>query len=487
MHAYAQDKFGQKTEATWAPLPGSQEAFIESPIYETLYSGARGNGKTEALIFAFARFVEMGWGLDYKGVIFRRTHPELEDVIRKSRKLIPKIWPNAKYNQAKSIWEWPGGASLSFRHFLTVKDYDSYHGMEFAFIGWEELCSWPNDEGYKKMMSCARCSNPNVPVRIRSTTNSYGMGRNWVRDRWRLPVYGGRVCGDVIENSFDDEGNREPARVSIHGRLEENIVLMHADPGYRQRISASANGPAQRKAWLYEDWLITSGGMFDDLWNGEIHIVPDIPFHMIPRGWRLNRSYDHGQSKPFSVGWWLESNGEPMTIDGRVIGPIRGDLIRLSEWYGSTGKPNVGLNMPAIDIAEGIVDREQDWGLWGKVRAGPADASIFSDYDPGSSVAGDHKKKKIYWLACDKASGSRRLGWEKIRTLLSGAVGDMGYRDEPGMFACKRCRTFIRLMPDTPRDDKDLDDVPTEVEDHLQDEVRYRARDKVTQVTSQNI
>ena len=287
MHAYAVDENGQKTEAVWAPLPGSQEAFLESPVFETLFSGARGNGKTEALIFAFARYVEMGWGLDYKGVIFRRTYPELEDIIRKSLKVIPRIWPGAKYNKAKSTWQWPGGASLSFRHFLNVSDYDSYHGMEFAFIGWEELCSWPDDEGYKKMMSCARCSNPNVEVRVRSTTNSYGMGRNWVRDRWRLPVLDNSIVGQVISDARDDEGNIEPARVSIHGRLEENIVLMHADPSYRQRISASANGPAQRRAWLYEDWLITSGGMFDDLWDANIHMIPDIPFNRIPHGWKL--------------------------------------------------------------------------------------------------------------------------------------------------------------------------------------------------------
>ena len=143
--------------------------------------------------------------------------------------------------------------------------------------------------------------------------------------------------------------------------------------------------------------------------------------------------------------------------------------------------------MPAVDIGEGIRDREMDWGIHGKVKAGQADAAIFSDYDPGSSVAGDHKTKGIYWLAADKGPGSRRLGWERMRTLLSCAVGDMGYREEPGMFACVRCRQYKRRIPDTPRSEKDLDDIPTEVEDHLQDEVRYRARGKVTQVRSGNI
>ena len=46
------------------------------------------------------------------------------------------------------------------------------------------------------------------------------------------------------------------------------------------------------------------------------------------------------------------------------------------------------------------------------------------------------------------------------------------------MFFFRTCRHAIELLPAMPRDDKDLDDVDTDAEDHIADEVRYRARNK---------
>ena len=34
----------------WAPQPGSQTLFVTSPVFETLYEGTRGPGKTNALL-----------------------------------------------------------------------------------------------------------------------------------------------------------------------------------------------------------------------------------------------------------------------------------------------------------------------------------------------------------------------------------------------------------------------------------------------------
>jgi hypothetical protein len=44
------------------------------------------------------------------------------------------------------------------------------------------------------------------------------------------------------------------------------------------------------------------------------------------------------------------------------------------------------------------------------------------------------------------------------------------------MFFFRTCQHACELIPSMPRDDKDLDDIDTDAEDHLADEVRYRAR-----------
>jgi hypothetical protein len=42
------------------------------------------------------------------------------------------------------------------------------------------------------------------------------------------------------------------------------------------------------------------------------------------------------------------------------------------------------------------------------------------------------------------------------------------------LYVFDTCRDFIRTVPSIARDEKDPEDVDTEAEDHIADEVRYR-------------
>lgn len=461
----------------WAPQPGSQEAFLSCPVLEALYEGSRGPGKTDALLMDFAQFVGCGFGADWRGILFRRTFPELADVIAKSQRWFADIFPEAAYNESKHEWQWPTGEALLFRYADKEIDYWRYHGHAYPWIGWEELTTWANDALYKAMFSCLRSTNPKVPRRVRSTTNPYGRGHNWVKARFQLPVPPGRAKGPIIR-SVDDKGRPLPDRVAIHGSLEENRILLHGDPDYINRLNASAKNPMQAKAWRDGSWDIVAGGMFDDLWNPAVHVVPPLPLNQVPAGWRLDRAYDDGQSKPFSVGWWAESNGEAIDWGGRKLGAVRGDLIRVQEWYGWNGQENQGLRMGSRDIAKGILEREAEWGIAGRVIPGPADDAIWAadKRDPGQSVALEMEAHGVAWERADKRPGSRKQGWQAIRALLEGAVPVNGRREYPGLFVSSVCRHFIRTMPTLPRSDRDPDDVDTEAEDHIADETRYRVR-----------
>ena len=67
-------------DVIWAPLPGSQEMFLSCPLFEVLFHGTRGPGKTDALLMAFAQHVGKGHGKAWRGIIFRQTYPQLADV-----------------------------------------------------------------------------------------------------------------------------------------------------------------------------------------------------------------------------------------------------------------------------------------------------------------------------------------------------------------------------------------------------------------------
>lgn len=474
------------TKAIWEPNQGSQRLFLSCPIRECLLEGTRGGGKTDALLMDFAQHVGKGYGAEWRGILFRNTYPQLEDVVAKSRRWFPQMFPRVRFNGGDYYWRWPTGEMLFFRHFNVENDYWNYHGHEYPWIGWEELTNWPDETCYDSMFACNRSSHPLVPRVIRSTTNPYGRGHNWVKLRFIDPKPAGHVIADkrTIPMFKDGELVREEVevkRIRLHSSYLENPKLLVADPFYLANIEGVSN-EAKRRAWLFGDWSVNAGGMFDDVWYEKVHVLE--PFE-IPEGWRIDRSFDWGSSKPFSVGWWAESDGSPARLkDGSMRHFPRGSLFRIGEWYGWTGKPNEGLKMLNVDIATGVREREAKMGIASRVMRGPADSMIF-DVVNGTSIADEMRSRGVTWTPADKTKGSRVNGWERMRVYLQNAT-DVPL-EEPGMWIFSNCRQFIRTVPSLPRDEKNMDDIDTSQEDHVADESRYRVMNKARGISQESV
>jgi len=474
------DLNGQTLPVIWQPQLGSQNAFLSCPLEEVLYEGTRGPGKTDALLMDFCQHVGQGFGADWTGVIFRRNYPELSDLIAKSLKWIKQIWPGAEYNQAKSQWQWPNGELLAFRQFGKPIDYWKFHGHGYPFIGWEELTTWPDDTCFKSMFSCLRSSRPGMPRKMRATTNPYGVGHTWCKRRYRLPVAPGQLIGPIIDDAKDDTGHLEPARVAVHGYLDENQILMRADPDYKQRIRAAARNKSELEAWLNGSWDIVAGGMIDDVWERPVHVIE--PF-TIPKGWLIDRAFDWGSSKPFALGWWAESDGT--AAPNKKVYP-KGTLFLIAEWYGWNGKDNQGMRMLAVEIARRGLEMEQEMrkAHGYHFQSGPADPSIFAA-ENGVCIADDMGRMGMKFHAADAGPGSRKTGAERVRKYLKASL--KWPMEEPGLFVFNTCTQWLRTVPIIPRDLKDPDDVDTESEDHDWDMTRYRVMFKRREVTMQKL
>lgn len=494
----------------WEPQKGSQTLAISCPCHHILMEGTRGGGKTDNQIMFFRRFVGIGYGIFWRGVIFDREYKNLDDLIVKSQRWFTQFGDGAKFLKGGGDykWVWPTGEELLFRQMKTEDDYWKYHGQEFPFIGWNELTKQPNSNLYDMMMSCNRSSFlprehtprelltfdedgrpiagwlPELPLVVFSTTNPYGVGHNWVKMRFVDPAPPGKVIRMTKDVFNPRTQKREPitkTQVRIFSSYKENRYL---SPEYVLELE-SINDPNKRKAWLEGNWEITSGGMFDDVWSPTHNIVE--PF-VIPEGWRIFRSFDWGSSKPFSNGWWAESNGtDYKDASGKWRSTVKGDLFRIAEWYGWNGVPNTGLRMLASQVSKGIVDRELRMNIFDRVHAGPADSSIYDDVN-GVCIAFDMAKKvkignRLYrgvdYTRADKSPGSRKNGWELMRMAIANAhpeehsPGHYLPRENPGMFVFRTCDQFLRTVPSLPRDSVDMDDVDTESEDHIADECRY--------------
>ena len=261
------------------------------------------------MLMDFARDVGRGFGADWKGVLFRQTYKQLKEVVERSRKWFGQIFPDARFVQAGAegyTWTFATGEQLMFRHARVPGDYWNYHGWEIPWLGWEELTTWPDLELYQMMRSTNRTSNAAVAKvrRIRANTNSWGPGHNAVKQYFIHPT--NYVPGRIVEN-----------RAQVFVSARDNAHLMDADPEYFTELERAATSPGMKASWfgqtIHECWDVTSGGMFDDLWDGDIHVMPAFS---IPDDWRIDRAMDWGSSKPFAVGWFAASNGEALP-DGR--------------------------------------------------------------------------------------------------------------------------------------------------------------------------
>jgi hypothetical protein len=483
----------------WEPIPGSsQELALDTRANHTLYTGSRGPGKTDTQLMRFARRVGMGYGAAWRGVIFDREYKNLDDLIAKSKKWFPRIFKGrCQFKESKGDykWVWDTGEELLFRVIKKKSDYENYHGHEYPFIGWNELTKYPTSELYDMMMSCNRSSwtqakdserdkygnfvTPQIPLEIFATCNSSGPGHRWVKKRFiDVAPYG--VMVEKRVNVFNPKTkSREDVvitQVAIFGSYKENIYL---DTGYIAELE-SITDPNRRKSWLEGSWDVVSGGAFDDLWKRHIHVVPRF---VVPDNWYIDRSFDWGSSSPFSVGWWCESNGEEVELlevdnegNRKKICFVKGSLIRINEWYGcDAAQINTGLRLGSKKIAEGIRDREiallERGYILTQPSAGPADNQIRNVSDDDTETI--EKKMAdvgIRWQPSDKSKGTRIQGVELFRERLENANKGEG----PGVYFMNHCVEAINQIPVLPRDPEDLDDVDSEAEDHIWDEVRYR-------------
>jgi hypothetical protein len=372
---------------------------------------------------------------------------------------------------------WRNGSTIHLCHCQHEKDVYGYQGAEIHVLMIDELTQWTR-KMYAFLRGRVRLGGLKVPPwlkssfpRILTSANPGGIGHNWVKADFvdSAPEL-------TVHKVAKKEGGMR--RQFIRALLEDNPTMTENDPDYEDRLEGLGD-PSLVRAMRKGDWDIVSGGFFDDLWKRDRHVLKPFP---IPSSWRIDRSFDWGSSKPFSVGWWAESDGTRVEVAPGVFRTFpRGSLIRIAEWYGCGDKPDEGLKLPSSQVADGIkgvdallkVRGPRGETLPARVQLGPADSAIYDVVDTESASIGDTMAKRgVRWVPADKSPGSRKNGWERMRELLAEAAKDAP--EAPGLWVFNICTHFIRTVPVLPRDPKKPDDVMTTAEDHIGDETRYR-------------
>lgn len=443
----------------WQPQPGPQTSLIACPIFEVFFGGARGGGKTESSIGDWLDHSGK-YGEGARGVFFRRKLKQLDDVILRTQQLFSQI--GAKYNEQKSTWTMPGGGVLKFRYLERDKDAQEYVGHSYTRVYVEEVTNFPSPAPINLLRGTLR-SAAGVPVGMRLTGNPGGPGHHWVKARYILPDPRGYKV--LVEDLAGLNGETlQLERVFIPSKLTDNILLRENDPFYVARLRQTGSA-ALVKAWLEGDWDLVDGAFFD-CWDAGKHILPTRDWlHRIPSHAMRFRAFDWGGRHPFSVGWYAVSDG--------TWGLPQEALVKYREWYGSTGAPNVGLNLTNDIIAQGVLARELipnpdrrdiDHPMIPEgVAYGIADPSIFVR-NGGPSIMETMQANGVAWR---RADNKRVPGWAEMRRRLVGVGG------KPLLYFLDRCDDSIRTIPTLQVDLTDIEDLDTEAEDHAADETRY--------------
>jgi Terminase large subunit, T4likevirus-type, N-terminal len=422
----------------WKPQLGPQQTAIEADWCDELFfGGARGGGKSDYLLGDYLEDIDLG--AIWRGIIFRKTYNELEELQLRAKEIFPDfggIYKSATSGQYPftNCWYFPSGSTLKMRYLEHERDADGYQGHQYTWIGFDELTNHATPYGYNKLKACLRNSH-GIHGRIRSAGNPGGKGHIWVKARF-IDISPPYMPYDDPETGL--------TRMFIPSRITDNKYLKDN----KQYISLlKSSGSAELvKAWLDGDWDVIAGAFFD-CWERAKHVIK--PF-TIPSDWVKFRSFDWGSARPFSVGWWA-------IADGTNDYP-RGAIIRYKEWYGAS-EPNVGLKLSAEEVAVGISQRS----VAERFSYSVADPSCWK-VDGGPSIAERMQKIGVVFR---RADNQRINGWDAMRQRFIG-------QDEMPMIYCfDTCIDSIRTIPLMQHDENHPEDIDTEMEDHAADDWRY--------------
>ena len=435
----------------WEPQE-KQAMFMQRKEFEALYGGAAGGGKSDALVIEALRQVNIP---HYKGLILRKTFPQLTELIEKSENYYKKAFPKAKYVETSHTWKFPSGAKIRFGSMQHTKDRLNYQGQAYDYIAFDELTHFTQEE-YMYMLSRCRPNGPGTMCYIRATANPGGIGHGWVKERFITAGAPFETIYNDIEY-IDNEGkthNAKRTRVFIPSTVFDNPALLRNDPGYVEALAALP--AAERNALLYGNWDTFSGQVFTEWLNDPAHYEDRLHTHVIkpfqvPAEWSVWCSIDWGYSKPFSVGWYAVDRDRRM--------------YRIREYYGCTGTPDEGVKLEPTEVARKIIEIEStDPNLKNRKIHRVGDPAIWGSQGT-ESVGALFERERIYF---EKGENDRLQGKMQIHHRMR--------FDENGipLFYCfNTCKHFIRTVPALVYDESDVEDVDTKQEDHIYDELRY--------------
>ena len=444
-----------KSEVIFEPNEGPQTDFLASPERDVFYGGAAGGGKSYALIADLLRYCD---NPNHRALVIRRTLDELTELINKSREFYPKAFPGAVFKEAKSMWQFPSGATAWFSYLDKDKDVSRYQGQSFTWIGIDEITHYPTPYVWEYLRSRLRTTDPKINVYMRCTGNPGSVGGWWVKKMYIDPCEPNKpFAATDIETGQrlvwpdsappDKAGKPLFLRKFIPARLTDNPYLMQ-NGEYEAMLRSLPE--VERRRLLEGDWDVAEGAAFPEF-SRLVHVC-DAATTQIPTNWIRIRAADYGYSSPSCVLWGAVDWDDNLWI--------------YREFYGK--------GQTAENLANIIANYEgEDPGMYYTVL----DASCWNRTGTGPSIAETMIRSGVRWTPSDR---NRLAGKMEIHRRLQ----ENPISKEPRIKILSTCTHLIRTLSSLPLSKTNTEDVDTKADDHAYDALRYmcmtRARGHLT-------
>lgn len=409
------------------PQEGPQTEFLRRLEDECLYGGAKGGGKSYALILESLRQVRKP---GYRALILRRTYPRLQEIIDRSKDIFPKL--GGSYSGTDHTWTFKTSgldAKIRFGHCQNKGDERNYNGHEYAFIGFDQLEEFLESQ-YTFICAQNRSSTEGMRCYIRATANPGSIGHAWVKKRF----IDNREPFKTYRQYFEINGIKVSRSSSfIPATVFDNKILLKNNPNYLAILSSLPE--RERKALLDGRWDVFAGQYFSEFDTTKHVVKPFTP----PDDWRRFIAGDYGFSAPSAVGWF-------------AISPD-GDCYMYRELY------ETGMTYPVLaqNILKRTFGQPYDYCAF--------DPSIWNKSgQTGESGAEMMTNEGLY---LQKGDNDRINGWGRLRDYLVGKDG------QPHIFFTENCVNTIRTLPSLVHDDSRVEDVNSDGDDHCADMIRY--------------
>ena len=274
------------------PQPGPQEKFLQSSADIAVYGGAKGAGKSYALLLEPIYHMNVdGFG----AVIFRKTYPQITsegglwDTSCKIYNLI-----NAKPKESALEWKLPGGQRIKFAHMQHDDDRFNWDGAQVPLIAFDQLEHFKSMKLFLYMLGINR-STCGVKPYIRATCNPdpdhwlRSFMAWWIDDKTGFPIlsrsgikrYFAISKSEVVWGATREEVKQVcgPKALTlsftfIPGKVYDNKILLKEDPNYIGKMENLHDIDRQRL--LEGNWNVReqAGTIFKREWFGIVDESP---------------------------------------------------------------------------------------------------------------------------------------------------------------------------------------------------------------------